>query len=97
MIPIADNITSSCNPIKPMMNTKKIPVKKEEVPVFLKKVSTAIWHHAIGGRAVVCWDPPPRPPRPANSSFSPHADLRQVLRVEPDAGEDNFYSLWERC
>lgn len=42
MTPSADKIASSCNSIKPAMNTKKAPVKKEEVPVFLKKVSAVI-------------------------------------------------------
>ncbi len=42
MTPSADKIASSCNSIKPVMNNKKALVKKEEVPVFLKKVSAVI-------------------------------------------------------
>ena len=52
MTPAADKITSSCNSIKPVMNTKKAPVKKEEVPVFLKKVSAVIcYQHLLLSRS----------------------------------------------
>lgn len=39
---MADQMVNG-NSTKPMMNAKKAPVKKEEVPVFLKKVSAVSW------------------------------------------------------